>query len=66
MFPYVADGSCSVNLVDILGKVVMMDNKNAVEGQNQYQYSFEKLASGIYTLIIQQEETTMHTRVVKE
>lgn len=65
-FTAAVEGKYSVRLTDMIGNVVVREEKDAVEGNNEYTYNLEDLSPGVYSLTLQLGETTFQTRIIKQ
>ena len=63
-FNSTSEQHCKISLMDATGRVVRTDVKDAVEGQNQMQFSVKGLAAGIYMLQFQMDNNSEQLRIV--
>ncbi len=59
-------GKYSYRLMDMHGKLVISEESNAAEGENEFKVHLSNLAPGTYLLVVQNGETIIRTRIVKE
>jgi len=59
-------GKYSVKLSDMNGKVVILEYLDAIIGNNEYKCLLGDLAPGLYSLVIQTDDATFQSRIIKK
>jgi len=57
-------GSYSIELTDLLGRVVLKETGTAVSGNNEYTLHLHQVPASVYTLTIRQNEDLVKTKLV--
>jgi hypothetical protein len=56
----------TMSVVDVTGRVILSETKNAVEGDNNEALNLQSVSSGVYFLILNKGDNTIYSRIVKQ
>jgi hypothetical protein len=59
-----AEDVYSIRLIDVTGRIVQNVNYTSVIGENQYQLNVSSIAKGVYTVILQNGNTLLQSKIV--
>jgi hypothetical protein len=54
----------NIRFMDVTGRIIQSSNYTSVVGENQYQLDLSSVAKGIYTIILQNKDAVLQSKIV--
>jgi len=59
-----SEDNFSIRLIDVTGRIIQSENYTSVIGENQYQMNLSQVAKGVYTVILQNKDAVLQSKIV--